>query len=99
MNEANKPVPSFVTVPLPDGTSLKAVAYEGETYPGINVYWCHGPEQQEELICMAEYNPDRKPGDELCVGVYQTNQEDTVYYESYWTDGVNTNADDENRPA
>ena len=47
MKEANKKAPSSIMVPLPDGTSLKAVTYESESYQAINVYWCHGPEQQE----------------------------------------------------
>lgn len=71
-----------IILPLPDGTSLVATVFSGE-YPAINIYWLPGGNAPEEQILLAEYNPERNPGYNLCIGVYQSNQEDTTYYEPY----------------
>lgn len=71
-----------IVLPLPDGTSLVAAAFP-EEYPSINLYWLPGGDKPEEQILLAEYNPERDPGYNLCIGVYQSDQEDTTYYEPY----------------
>ena len=82
-SEETKPIPPTISLPLPDETHLKAVAYAGESYPGINVYWVHGAEASEDLICFAEYNPERSEDHGLCIGAYQSDREDTTYYQPY----------------
>ena len=84
-NEEDKPTPPTISLSLPDGTHLKAVAYDGESYPAINIYWIHGAEVLDDLICFAEYNPERSSDHRLCVGTYQSEQEDTTYYQPYQT--------------
>lgn len=71
-----------ITIPLPDGTSLRAVAYAEDTYPAINLYLLKDG-QPEELICFAEYNIGQEPNQELCIGVYSSDEDDTKYYEPY----------------
>lgn len=71
-----------ITMPLPDGTSLRAVAYAEDTYPAINLYLLQDG-QPEELICFAEYNIGQEPNRELCIGVYSSDEDDTKYYEPY----------------
>ena len=81
----DKPAPPTISLPLPDGTYLKAVAYDVESYPAINVYWKHGAEGVEDLIGFAEFNPERSAHHRLCVGAYQSDREDTTYYQPYQT--------------
>lgn len=66
---------------LPDGSRLRARAIDDENFPAINIDLQKGGET--ELICFAEFNPEKDDGSELCIGVYQNNQEDTVYYKPY----------------
>lgn len=79
-------IPSVV-IRLPDNTSLRAVAYQQKDYPSINIYWDSDGEESPELICFAEYNPERSPCHELCIGAYQSHREDTSYYEPYLKEG------------
>lgn len=72
-----------ITLPLPNGTYLKAVAITDENFPAINIYWNCGVENPEGIICFAEYNPERSPCHEVCIGAYQSDKDDTTYYESY----------------
>ena len=71
-----------VEIKLPDGNTLRAVAYANDEYPCISIYTVD-PEDQLHLICFAEHNPDHDPGHQLCVGAYQSHQADTTYYEPY----------------
>lgn len=71
-----------ITLPLPDGTHLRAVAYADTTYPAINLYLLRDGEP-EELVCFAEYNSEHSPCHELCIGVYTSDAEDTQYYGPY----------------
>ena len=73
---------SHITLPLPDGTHLRAVAYADTTYPAINLYLLRDGEP-EELVCFAEYNSEHSPCHELCIGVYTSDAEDTQYYGPY----------------
>ena len=71
-----------IVLPLPDGTYLKAVAITDENFPAINIYWNCG-KSSEEIICFAEYNPERSPCHEVCIGAYQSDKDDTTYYKPY----------------
>ena len=71
-----------ITLPLPDGTSLRAVSYAQLDYPSINLYLLKDKEPAE-LICFAEFNQERNLGHQLCVGVYSSEEDDTKYYEPY----------------
>ena len=75
-----------IELPLPDGTMLKATAFADSEYPAINIYWDNKTMEPEEEICFAEYNPNHSPSHELCVGAYQSHQDDTTYYQSYQTE-------------
>lgn len=78
-------LPEYPTIVqrLPDGSYLRAVAYDGESYPGINIYWDTEKPEMDGPICFAEYNPERSPCHEVCIGAYQSDQDDTKYYEPY----------------
>ena len=71
-----------VTLKMPDGNVLTAVVFADGTYPAINVYSSnkgHDP----ELVCFAEFNPEHTAGQQLHIGVYQNDEEDTKYYAPY----------------
>lgn len=72
-----------IVLPLPDGSWLRAVAYGGDSFPAINIYWDTDDKEIDGPICFAEYNPERSPCYEVCIGAYQSNQEDTTYYKPY----------------
>lgn len=72
-----------IVLPLPDGSSLRAVAIDDENFPSINVYWDSDRAGENGLICFAEYNPERSQNHEVCIGAYQSDQDDTVYYKPY----------------
>lgn len=81
-------VPAYLSQPhlviqLPDGSQLIAAAFPAGDYPAINLYWLSEENESEQLIGFAEFNPERDPGYNLCVGTYQSDQEDTTYYEPY----------------
>ena len=73
--------PNF-EIMLPDGTLLRAVGYEEDEYPGINIYRCL-PSGDNQLICFAEYNPGKEQAYRLQIGVYRSDTDDPVYYEPY----------------
>lgn len=68
---------------LPDGTSLIAKAIDDETFPAINIYWDGAESESYEEIAFVEYNPERSPCHKVCIGVYQSDQDDTIYYQPY----------------
>lgn len=70
------------TLQLPNGQSLKAVAFQQDDYPSINIYLCD-QDGELELICFAEYNSEKTSGHQICIGAYQSDQEDTTYYAPY----------------
>lgn len=72
-----------IVLPLPDGTYLRAVAMGDENYPAIHVYWDSDRAGENGLICFAEYNPERGQDHAVCIGAYQSEQDDTVYYKPY----------------
>ena len=69
---------------LPDGTTLRATAYGSTDYPAINIERT-GSDGEEDLVCFAEFNPERGDHGMLCIGAYQSEQDDTTYYEPYDT--------------
>lgn len=77
--------PTACPLKLPDGTALQVAVYAGtETrYPCINIdlITADGTKNQ---VCFVEYNPDKEPGHELCIGVYHADSDETVYYDSYY---------------
>lgn len=77
-------LPEYPTIvlPLPDGSWLRAVAYDGDSFPAINIYW-DTDDENDGPICFAEYNPERSPCYKVCIGAYQSNQEETTYYKPY----------------
>lgn len=79
-NACQTELPSII-LPLPDGSKLRAVAYEGDDFPAINIYWDTELDTVDGPICFVEFNPERREG--LCIGAYQSDQEDTTYYEPY----------------
>ena len=66
---------------LPDGTRLRAVRTHNCDYPTIQIFLDTG--ELSELICFAEFNPERYAPQQVCVGAYQSEQDDTTYYEPY----------------
>lgn len=81
-----KNTPPHVKLTLPDGSRLTAVAYSQEDYPGINLYLSREG-HPEELICFVEFNREWQAGENICIGVYQPDVDDTVYYEPYRVKG------------
>ena len=81
-----KPVPEAhepnFEILLPDGTLLRAVGFEADKYPGINIYAIR-PSEDPALVCFAEFNPNKPDGHQLCVSVYRSDLDDPVYYEPY----------------
>ena len=67
---------------LPDGTLLRAVGFEQDEYPGINIY-AIAQGEAPALVCFAEFNPNKPGGHQLCVTAYQSNLDEPVYYEPY----------------
>lgn len=70
-----------IVLTLPDGARLRAVGNHHGEYPSIQIFLDKG--QRSELICFAEYSPEKEPPRQVCVGAYQSHQEDTTYYEPY----------------
>ena len=83
-----------VFLPLPDGTYLRAVAMDDQKCPAINVYLGEPVTGELRQICFIEYNPDKKAGNQICIGVYQSGREDTVFYKAYMQE-KESNADEQ----
>lgn len=72
-----------LVLPLPDGTSLRAVGYPSDSYPSINIYWDNGVNDPTEVLCFVEYNPEKQGCERVCIGAYCSDKEDTIYYAPY----------------
>ncbi len=72
-----------ISMQLPDGTTLRATAHQDTDYPSINIEWIKGSTEKSELVCFAEFNPERGPAGQLCIGAYRSDQDDTTYYKPY----------------
>jgi len=75
-----------LSVELPNGYSLEAEADVETAYPGIYMTLIH-PDGYRDVICFAEFNPNRLEGHEFCVAAYKDGLDDPVYHESYFGDG------------
>lgn len=72
-----------ISIQLPDGTELRATAYQNTGYPSINIEWFRQSGEEGEFVCFAEFNPEKGPAGLLCIGAYRSDQDDTMYYEPY----------------
>ena len=77
--------PTACPLGLPDGTSLRGTVCKETAYPCVNIDLI-AADGTEDRVCFAEYNLEKEPGHELCVGVYCASKDDTVYYNSYFRD-------------
>ncbi len=68
---------------LPDKTHLRAVAIDDENFPAINIYWDDENGTNSQILCFAEYNPERDEKPCLCIGAYQSDSDETKYYMPY----------------
>ena len=74
--------PAFA-IPLPDGTYLRAVGFSNSDFPCINIYWDNGINEPTEPLSFVEFNPEKEGAMRVCIGVYRSDEEDTVYYAPY----------------
>ncbi len=65
---------------LPDGSRLKAVAAADDMMPNLSIYLQPSDGGEQKSVCYAEYNYEREPGQELCVGVWHSRDEDPYMY-------------------
>ena len=72
-----------IVLTLPDGTYLRAKAIDDPNFPAINVYWDKGGADDPEHVSFVEYNSERGDGHEVCIGVYNSVEEDTIHYGPY----------------
>ena len=72
-----------VNLMLPNGSMLRAVALPDSDYPAINIYSMSSDGTTYDEICFVEFNPERTHGHQICVGTYQSEEDDTTYYEPY----------------
>lgn len=72
-----------ISLTLPDNSVLTAVAFQMDDYPSINIYLEQQQEEDPQLACFVEYNPERSPCHMVCIGAYQSDNDDTTYYEPY----------------
>lgn len=79
---AEKEAPD-IWLELPDGSCLHASVCQDTLYPSINIKLLTDDGDSEELVCFAEFNPEKGPTGKLCIGAYQKTQDDTTYYEPY----------------
>lgn len=77
-----KPAGPKIYLSLPGGATLRATAHSTTDYPAINIERI-GKDGEEDLVCFAEFNPERGEAGMLCIGAYRSDQEDTTYYEPY----------------
>ena len=72
-----------ISMQLPDGTELRATAYQDTDYPSINIEWFRQSGEKGEFVCFAEFNPEMGPAGLLCIGAYRSDQHGTTYYRPY----------------
>lgn len=70
------------TLIMPNGTVLQVKICSEDEYPCINIDLVQA-DGENERVCFVEHNPEKELGQELCIGVYCSTEEDTVYYSSY----------------
>lgn len=67
---------------LPDGSVLHANAVDDENFPAIEINLT-SQNGETDKVCFVEYNPERENGPEVCIGVYNSKDDETVYYDAY----------------
>lgn len=72
--DADSPLEPTIALVLPDGSYLRAVVYEDDHFPAINIYWDHDGGKASELLCFAEYNSERNEGAQVCIGTYVSDE-------------------------
>lgn len=75
----------YTDLHLPNGDMLRAIAYDDPDFPTISIQLFEG-DNDPVTVCFAEFNPERESGPHLCIGAYNSEVEDTVYYEQYHPD-------------
>lgn len=85
----DRPLEPTIALALPDGSYLRAVAYEDDHFPAINIYWDHDGGKASELLCFAEYNSERDEGAQVCIGTYVSDEDETQYYAPYMAERNN----------
>ena len=85
-DESEEPVPEYphTDLQLPDGTMLRATAIDDENFPAINIDLIDF--EKNERVCFVEYNPERSSCHKVCIGVYQNDEDEPVFYEQYVRD-------------
>lgn len=79
----DRPLEPTIALALPDGSYLRAVVYEDDHFPAINIYWDRDGGKSSELLCFAEYNSERDEGAQVCIGAYVSDEDETQYYAPY----------------
>lgn len=85
----DRPLEPTIALALPDGSYLRAVVYEDDHFPAINIYWDHDGGKASELLCFAEYNSERDEGAQVCIGTYVSDEDETQYYAPYMAERNN----------
>lgn len=81
-----------VSLSLPNGLVLEAVAIDDKAFPAINLYLLN-KEGEREQIAFVEFNPERGSDGQVCIGAYADNLKDTVFYESYHREEISEEGD------
>lgn len=71
-----------IELELPDGSVLQANAIDDDNFPAIEICLTSQTDETDK-VCFVEYNPERDNGPEVCVGVYNSEDDDPVYYDAY----------------
>lgn len=73
---------------LPDGSALVVRTGGDPMFSGVYVYFKQ-PDggENDDLLCVAEFNSDRIEGKQICICAYAHNLEEPTYYASYHDDG------------
>ena len=79
-----------VYLDLEDGSILSATAITSD-YPSIDINLICPGDAQDEKVAFVEWNKDREPGRDLCVGCYRHIGDEPAYYESYNDEKENEN--------
>lgn len=69
-------------ITMPDGAKLIVSIYNTEKYPSIDIDLIKESGDMER-ICFVEHNQERAIGQQLCVCVYEPENDEPIYYESY----------------
>ena len=65
---------------LPDGSIISAVAFNDENFPDINIYLKNADESEKDIVAFVEYNPERENKKHLFIGVYQSDSDEPAAY-------------------